>query len=375
MDRFDYCIIGAGVIGLSIAFKLSQKYPQAGILLIESHHQFGSETSSRNSEVIHAGIYYPYNSLKAKLCLQGKEQLYRFCQTYSVPHKAVGKLIIGQQASDLEQLEKLQHNAKENGVELSLLSKTQCNQLEPNIQAHSALLSPSTGIIDSHSYMQTLLALAEQQGTLYSPNTQFIRAEQDHQGFNLLLNTSDGHYQCHSKQLINSAGLMAPEVASNIDAMPSSLIPQYHLCRGHYFQYQGRSPFSHLIYPLPNKNTTGLGIHATLDLAGQVRFGPDTQYIDEIDYNFDNHSETLKDSFSHAISRYFPTLDKEKLQPSYAGIRPKLNKENQAAKDFDLQGNQTHKVAGLINLFGIESPGLTSSLAIADLAIARLKEE
>lgn len=374
MDRFDYCIIGAGVIGLAIAYKLSQSYPKASILLIERQAQFGTETSSRNSEVIHAGIYYPTNSLKAQLCIEGKKQVYKFCQTYQVPYKKTGKLIIAKDANDLAQLEALKLNAQKNQVDLELISQHQCQQLEPQVRAAAALFSPTTGIIDSHSFMQTLLTLAEQQGTLYSPNTQLIKAEKNSQGFCLQLTTPSGQYHCQSQFLINSAGLMATEVAAKIDVMTQEDIPQYHLCRGHYFHYQGRAPFSHLIYPLPNKNTTGLGIHATLDLAGQVRFGPDTQYIDEIDYTFPENPQKLKEQFDQAIKEYFPGVISNKLVPSYTGIRPKLSQANEAARDFMIQDWQQHKIPGLINLFGIESPGLTSSLAIADSIMASLKE-
>lgn len=374
MERFDYCIIGAGVIGLATAYKLGLQFPTASILLVENHNQFGQETSSRNSEVIHAGIYYPPKSLKAELCRQGKEQIYDFCKKYSVPHKAIGKLIIASQQDELTQLENLYINANTNGVELTLLNRAQCQNLEPKVNAHSALYSATTGIIDSHAFMHTLLTLAEQQGLLFSPNTQYIRAEKQAHGFLLEFNTADGPFKCLTNNLINCAGLFAPQVANHIDALDPNVIPQHHYCRGHYYSYTGKAPFSHLIYPLPNKNTSGLGIHATLDLSGQVRFGPDTQYIDEIDYSFPkNGVPPLKDMFTDSIQRYFPELDKERLQPSYSGIRPKLSGINEPAQDFVIQDQQDHQVDGLVNLFGMESPGLTSSLAIADRVISAFR--
>lgn len=373
MDRFDYCIIGAGAIGLAIAHKLSLASPHASILLIEHHSQFGSETSSRNSEVIHAGIYYPHNSLKANLCLQGKEQLYDFCKTYSVPHNKIGKLIVASSKNQLSSLETLHAKAQDNGVILDFLDAKQCRTIEPNVNAVGALYSATTGIIDSHTYMQTLLALAEQQGVLYSPNTQFVRAQKVVHGFTLSLNTADGEFDIACNHLINSAGLLAPVVAEGIEGLASSFIPDYHFCRGHYFSYQGKSPFSHLIYPLPNKNTAGLGIHATLDLAGQVRFGPDTLYIDQIDYDFPDKKTDLKAQFSQAIEQYFPQLNQQKLQPSYTGIRPKLSAEHEPAQDFLIQDQSVHKIEGLVNLFGIESPGLTASLAIADLITSKFQ--
>jgi L-2-hydroxyglutarate oxidase LhgO len=371
MENFDHCIVGAGIVGLAIAFKLSRRFPRAKILLIESHNQFGSETSSRNSEVIHAGIYYPENSLKAELCIKGSEQLYKFCQQYSVQYKRIGKLIIARDDNDINQLESIQINARKNNVELTLINQKDCYKLEPNVKAKAALLSPNTGIINSHHFMQTLLDLAQQQGILYSPNTQFISAGQTSIGFHVQVNTSDGPFDFNCQQIINSAGLHAPTVASNItgimnavkSANQESKIPQYHYCRGHYFSYQAKAPFSHLIYPVPNKNTTGLGIHATLDLAGQVRFGPDVEFIDTLNYLCD---ENRKANFIDAIQLYYPNIDPSKLVPSYCGIRPKLTGPNEAAADFMIQTDEQHSIAGLINLFGIESPGLTASLAIAD---------
>jgi L-2-hydroxyglutarate oxidase LhgO len=363
MEHFDHCIIGAGVVGLAIAFKLSQQQPQAKILLIESHNQFGSETSGRNSEVIHAGIYYPENSLKAQLCLKGRDQLYQFCQDYAVPYKRIGKLIVASHNSDIEKLETIQKNAQKNNVVLDYLNQYDCHNIEPNVSAKAALMSSNTGIIDSHQYMQTLLRLAEQQGVLYSPNTHFINAEESAQGFHVQVHTVDGPFNFSCQYLINSAGLHAPDVAKNIITKNVTLIPQYHFCRGHYFCYQEQAPFSHLIYPVPNKNTAGLGIHATLDLSAQVRFGPDVEYIETLDYSCD---ETRKKDFIQAIQNYFPNLDPSKLVPSYCGIRPKLSGPNEGAADFLIQTHKQHNVFGLINLFGIDSPGLTASLAIAD---------
>jgi L-2-hydroxyglutarate oxidase LhgO len=370
MENFDHCIIGAGVVGLAIAFKLSQRLPETKILLIESHHQFGTETSSRNSEVIHAGIYYPENSLKAELCLSGAKQLYQFCQDYAVPYQRIGKLIIANDDSDIEELERIQSNAHKNNVRLNLLNQKECHNLEPNVRAKVALISPNTGIIDSHQYMQTLLTLAEQQGVLYSPNTQFLDAEENTQGFNVRVNTADGPFSFTCQQLINSAGLHAPEVAKNSDSL-RSLIPEYHLCRGQYYSYQDKAPFSHLIYPIPKKNNAGLGIHATLDLSGQVKFGPDIEFIKTLDYSF---NESRKKHFIQAIKRYFPHFDSGKLIPSYCGIRPKLTGPNESAADFIIQTFKEHNVLGLINLFGIESPGLTSSLAIADSVVDTIIE-
>jgi L-2-hydroxyglutarate oxidase LhgO len=363
MEHFDHCIIGAGIVGLAIAFKLSKQFPKAKILLLESNSQFGSETSSRNSEVIHAGIYYPENSLKAELCFDGREQLYQFCKDYSVPFKRIGKLIVASDVNDIAKLETLQNNAVKNNVSLKVLNEKECLKLEPNVNAKAALFSENTGIIDSHQYMATLLKLAEQQGVLYSPNTHFMDANKTTKGFDIRVNTREGHFDFSSQYLINSAGLHATEVATKIS---NSFIPQYHLCRGHYFSYQEKSPFSHLIYPIPNQNTAGLGIHATLDLAGQVRFGPDVEFIAKLDYS---GNEERKQHFIRAIQPYFQKLNPEKLVFNYCGIRPKLTGPNEAAADFMIQTSAQHNLEGLINLFGIESPGLTASLAIADRVI------
>lgn len=374
MERFDYCIIGSGVIGLAIAYQLSLECTKAKILLIETHHQYGSETSSRNSEVIHAGIYYSPDSLKSTLCRKGNERIYDFCQSYSVPYKRVGKLIVASHPSELTALEKLQKNAFKNGVNLTFLNQKQCKEKEPNINAIAALLSESTGIIDSHSYMQALLTLALQQGVLYSPNTQFLHAKKMRHAYQISLGTSDGEFVIRSNNIINCAGLLAPQVAEKIDNLSTRFVPKYSLCKGHYYSYQGPPPFSHLIYPLPEKNTNGLGIHATLDLSGQVRFGPDTQYINNIDYSFCHHADnTLKEAFTQSIRRYFPDIQKERLHPSYTGIRPKLSSQNETAKDFLIQGKEFHGTDGLVNLFGIESPGLTASLAIASNVANRFK--
>lgn len=370
MESFDYCIVGAGVIGLAIAYKLSKQNKNSKILLIEAHNQIGSETSSRNSEVIHAGIYYPENSLKASLCRKGKQQLYDFCQHFNVPHKKIGKLIIATDDYEISSLESIKNNAYKNDITLTLLNKSDCQKLEPNVSAKAGLYSETTGIIDSHSYMQTLLMLAEQQGVLFSANTQFLNAEKINNGFNIRLDTQDGEYKLHCHSLINSAGLHAPAIASNINALNKNHIPQYHFCRGHYYSYQGKAPFSHLIYPVPAKNIAGLGIHSTLDLSGQVRFGPDIQYIESLNYDFDNlKQDQLKQQFINAIQRYYPKLDNNKLQPSYTGVRPKLSPAGDTSKDFLIQDHTIHNIEGLINLFGIESPGLTASLAIADHVI------
>lgn len=360
MDNVDVLIVGAGVVGLAIAARLSQQY--SNVLLVDKNSTFGEETSSRNSEVIHAGIYYPQNSLKAKLCVRGKQLLYQYCQQRHIPHKKVGKLLVAHSKQEESYLAKTLKQAKLNGVDdLVWQSKEQLQESTPALAATAALLSPSTGIIDVHSYMQNLLADTEHNGALFVAQTRFVSATANKSGLEVVLDSQGETSTLQCQHVINCAGLYATEVATAINDMPISKIPQLHYCRGHYFSYQGKSPFNQLIYPIPEAN--GLGIHASLNTAGQLKFGPDTQYIEDIDYQV---AETLKRKFVTAISKYFPDIDSNKLIPDYAGIRPKLQGHNEGFKDFCIQTVKQHNVAGLINLFGIDSPGLTSSLAIAE---------
>ncbi|ALO34650.1 FAD-dependent oxidoreductase [Colwellia sp. MT41] len=367
MDKVDVLIVGAGVIGLAIAAKLSQQLDD--VLVIDKNASFGEETSSRNSEVIHAGIYYPQNSLKATFCVQGKTLLYQYCQERHIPVNKIGKLLVAQGPVEEAYLKKTMLSASKNGVDdLIWIAQAQLKQLEPELRATAALHSPSTGIIDSHAYMQSLLAQAEQNNAMFVAQTKMITALATPDGFDVSLDSQGERLSIHCKYLINCAGLHSVSLAHAIKGLDKKFIPQLHWCRGHYFSYQGKSPFKQLIYPIPRDN--GLGIHASLDMGGQLKFGPDTQYIDHLDYDF---PEKLKDKFITQVSQYFPTLAIDKLQPAYAGIRPKLQGPNDAFKDFVIQTSQVHQLKGLINLFGIDSPGLTSSLAIADYVAERLK--
>ena len=356
LDHFDCCIIGAGVIGLAIGRQLAQSGRR--ILLLEQHPRYGSETSSRNSEVIHAGIYYPPGSLKATLCVAGKTALYQYCTDNHIEHRAIGKLIVAQQAQQQE-LHNLKQQAEANGVlDLQWLNRADIKRIEPQVEADLALYSPSTGIIDSHQLMHCLAAEIEANGGLIALNSRFIAAELLHQGYQVTLQTQGEPYRLNCQTLVNSAGLEATQVAHRIAGQTPHGIPSLHLCKGNYFILQGRSPFSHLIYPLPEPNTTGLGIHATLDLQGRTRFGPDIEYVQTPDHRVSEHSIS---TFTEAIQRYYPGLNPARLSPGYCGIRPKLQAPGEPAQDFLIQ----HPTAGLINLFGIESPGLTSCLAIA----------
>ncbi|MGV8841854.1 MAG: NAD(P)/FAD-dependent oxidoreductase [Pseudomonas sp.] len=362
MDSIDTLIIGAGALGLACAARLAQ--PQHSTLIVEAETLIGSHTSSRNSEVIHAGLYYPPGTLKAELCLEGRERLYAWCEQHRVAHQRIGKLLVAVSDAERGTLEHLLSNAQACGVDdLQPLTQRQLQQLEPAVRGAAALLSPSTGILDSHAFLQSLLFAAEQQGAQLVLQTRVDTLEQHGDGW-IATGTSAGEaFQLKAQRVINAGGLFAQQLAQQTSGLAAAQIPPLHLCQGRYFSYSGRSPFQHLIYPLPQANTAGLGIHATLDIGGQLRFGPDVQYLDTLDYQVD---EQLREPFAAAIRRYFPDLDASRLTPGYSGIRPKLSGAGEPAADFLLQGPAEHGLPGLINLFGIESPGLTASLAIAE---------
>ncbi len=347
-------VIGAGVVGLAIARDLAISGKE--VLVLEQHSQFGEETSSRNSEVIHAGIYYPKGSFKARFCVEGKSMLYQYCQDFHIPHRKVGKLIVATHPNERVTLDSILKKAVENGVtDLQRLSIDELKRLEPALSCIDALLSPSTGIIDTHQYMLSLVGEIENHGGNIAYNSPFSGALQIDSGFKILSGTT----RIICKNLINCAGLSAQKVASQINGLPSRSIPKQYLAKGSYFTMHSPSPFNHLIYPVPN--TASLGIHVTLDLAGQIRFGPDQEWIDKIDYDIDG--ERAED-FYGAIRRYYPTLRNDSLIPAYAGIRPKTQSPTSGPTDFCFSGPKDHGISGLVNLFGIESPGLTASLRI-----------
>lgn len=368
MDSIDTLIIGAGALGLACAARLAE--PGRSTLIVEQEALLGSHTSSRNSEVIHAGIYYPPGSLKAELCLEGRERLYAWCAQWQVPHRRLGKLLVAVSDEERGKLDALANNARASGVdELQPITGAQLSALEPAVRGSAALLSPNTGIIDSHAFMQSLLAYAEQRGAELVLQTRVDRLRHDGDGWIVSGSSAGEPFSLKAQRVINAAGLFAQQLATHTDDLAPQHIPTLHMCQGNYFNYNGKSPFSHLVYPMPDANTSGLGVHATLDLGGQLRFGPDTRYLDTIDYRVD---ESLRDAFASAIRRYFPALDSARLVPGYAGIRPKLSGPGDAAQDFMLQMPAEHGLPGLVNLFGIESPGLTASLAIAERIAHRL---
>ncbi|VVE01507.1 FAD-dependent oxidoreductase [Pandoraea communis] len=367
MDKVDCVVIGAGVVGLAVARTMAMAGRE--VVILESERAIGTGTSSRNSEVIHGGIYYPPGSLKAKLCVEGKHRLYDFCASHGVEHRRCGKLIVATTGQQVGELETIAANARANGVDdLLWLSADEVTQLEPELHAFGALLSPSTGIVDSHGFMLALQGDAENAGAMLAFDARVVGGRIGHaDGIELDVETQGVMSTLLADTVINSAGLYAVDIARTFAGLASDRIPRRYYAKGSYFTCAQRAPFSHLIYPVPEPG--GLGVHLTLDLAGQARFGPNVQWVDEIDYTVDPADG---DGFYAAVRRYWPTLADGALQPGYAGIRPKISGPGEAAADFRIDGPAAHGVAGLVNLFGIESPGLTASLAIAEAVRAVL---
>jgi L-2-hydroxyglutarate oxidase LhgO len=367
-EKVEVCIVGAGVIGLAIARALANSGKD--VLVLEQGPRFGEGVSSRNSEVIHAGIYYPVNSLKAELCVRGKSLLYEYCESRNIGHDRIGKLIVATTPAEEEQLEGIKRQAGDNGVsDLVEVSRQRLEKMEPALNASMALFSPSTGIISAAELMTSLLADLESAGGTLATRSSVTAVQTRQTGFSVKCDIENQPYEFLCERLVNAAGLGAQQLAASIDGLSAEFVPPLFLCKGNYFTYQGRSPFSHLIYPVPERGGAGLGVHATIDLGGQVKFGPDVEYVETEDYYVSN--ERLDQSVE-AIRRYFPTLDPGRLVAGYAGIRPKLQGPGDPFCDFVIQGEDAHQVRGLVNLFGIESPGLTSSMAIADTVAARL---
>lgn len=363
MYSVECVVIGAGVVGLAVARAMALAGKE--VIILEKADIFGSGISSRNSEVIHAGIYYDQQSLMAKLCVEGRHDLYKFCHERGVPHRRCGKFIVATNVEEQGKLAAIKLKALANGVEdIVEISGADACRLESSLYCKDALVSPSTGIIDSHSYMQTLLAEAESLGAtlVYRSPVRNGRVVPD--GIELQVHDQE-RTVLHARICINAGGLAAPNIAASIEGIPAYSVPKVYYAKGNYFSLTGRNPFSRLIYPVPVPG--GLGTHLTLDIDGNARFGPDVEWIDEIDYSVD---PARGDAFYASIRRYWPGLKDGTLQPAYSGIRPKIVPPSVVKQDFLIQGPQDHGVAGLINLFGIESPGLTASLAIARHVVA-----
>jgi L-2-hydroxyglutarate oxidase LhgO len=358
-ERVDVAVIGAGVVGLAVGRALA--LVGRDVLILEAEPVAGSHGSSRNSEVIHAGIYYPSESKKARLCVRGKALLYEYCAARDVPHRRVGKLVVASRDDEIPALERLKAQGEANGVtDLEWLEASRIVELEPAVRAVRGFFSPSSGIIDSHALLAALALDARGAGAQLVVSTPIIAGAITSAGIELDVGGSES-VSIVCKSVVNAAGLFAQRVAQRIRGVPEHTIPGSFYAKGHYFTLSGKSPFSHLVYPIPSSG--GLGVHVTLDLAGQTRFGPDVSWIDDIDYGFD---ESRADSFYTAARAYFPALRDGSLQPGYTGIRPKLSRETRSFQDFVVQGPGEHGVAGLVQLYGIESPGLTAALALAE---------
>lgn len=358
MADIDCIVLGAGVVGLAVARELALSGRE--VLVVEAAEGIGTGTSARNSEVIHAGIYYPAGSLKARLCVEGKALLYDYCEQRGVAHQRIGKLIVATNATQAAGLAAIAERARANGVDdLYPITGSEAAALEPALSCHAALVSPSTGIVDSHGLMLALQGDAENAGAQCVFMTPFESGRLLENGeFQLSFGGAEA-MDITATTVINATGLSAPAVAKRLSGQPAELIPPAYYCKGSYFTLSGRSPFSRLIYPMPDE--AGLGVHLTVDLGGQAKFGPDTEWVDGENYDIDPRRA---DSFYAAVRSYWPALPDGALQPGYTGIRPKIVGPGQAAADFMIAGPGTHGVPGLVNLFGIESPGLTACIAL-----------
>lgn len=362
MEKMNITIIGAGAVGLAVAYQLSKKYNN--VILLEQHDSFGQETSSRNSEVIHAGIYYPKDSLKAKLCVKGKQLLYDFLNKNNIPFNCCGKYITAVEKEEEEGLETLRKQAQENGVELEYISQNQIKEKLPCVKAHNALFSATTGIFDTHQYMQSLEQLCISQDVIISYQSRVINIEKSNNLYQITIKEADeNQFQFLSEIVINSTGLNCQKTAQLIGIDN----PDYKIyyAKGEYFHLPGKykDTFSSLIYPVVPTHAKSLGIHTVIDLQGMLKCGPNIHYIDDIDYDVD---ETHRDEFLSAVSRYLPFINKDDLVPDMSGIRAKRQGPEDGFKDFIIQEETDQTYPGFINLIGIESPGLTSSLAIAE---------
>jgi L-2-hydroxyglutarate oxidase LhgO len=366
MDTVDAIVVGGGVVGLACALALARTGHE--VLVLEAAATFGTETSSRNSGVIHAGLYYPEGSLKARLCVRGRDLLYEFCVARSVRYRQLGKLIFAAHSGELPSLERITQQALAAGVDdLRWLSRAEVAVLEPDLPAIAALHSPRTGIVDVHGLMLAMIGELEARGGQLACNAKVTAVRRDGIGWAVHISGESGAV-VRGRMLVNAAGLAAQRVAATIEGLDEAAIPPLHYSRGCYFAYHGRVPFTRLIYPVPVPG--GLGTHLTIDLGGQAMFGPNVQPIDSVDYTVDPN---LHDEFVTAAKRVWPALDPSRLRPAYAGIRPKIAGPDGQAADFVISGPDQHGLPGLVLLFGIESPGLTAALAIGQEVAARLE--
>lgn len=364
-EQVECVVIGAGVIGLAIARQLAQSGRE--VLILERENQFGTQLSSRNSGVIHSGIYYPTQTLKASLCLRGSSMLYRFCEQRKVDHSRCGKLIVATQESQLGSLQQLQSLARVNGVKgVEWLEKDAVSDLEPEVQCMAALHCSSTGVVDAYGLMLALLGDSEQAGAILSLGSEVKRISVENAQLEVDV-IGNGAITLQAKEVVNCSGLSAQSLALTCAALPSNLVPAAFYAKGNYCSYAGPKPFQRLIYPMPSQE--GLGIHATMDLGGQLRFGPDVEWVDEVDFKV---NETCRERFINSIREYWPGINAKVLMPDFASIRPKTVGPGEESGDFWVQSSAEHGVRGLYNLYGIESPGLTSCMAIAEYTMQQM---
>ncbi len=364
MERVDCIVIGAGVVGLAVARAMARK--GRGVIILEKADAFGTETSSRNSEVIHAGVFYVHGSLKERLCIEGRDKMYAFCDAYGVAYKRTTKLIYAAQESEIEGLRALQKHARDSGVHLTWMSSSDARRLEPELHCAAALHSPLSGIVDSHALMLAFLGDAEAHGASIAYNSPVVGGAAGDAGVEIETGGPDA-MRLQARTVINCAGLGAQRVGRAVNGVRPESVPPQHLAKGSYFYLSGKPPFSRLIYPLPGR--ASLGLHYTRDLAGQGRFGPDLEWVEAVDYHVQEQRERL---FYEEIRRYWPGLPDGALRPGYSGVRPKIQGPGEPAKDFVIQMPQETGVNGFVALYGIESPGLTSCLAIADWVAERI---
>jgi L-2-hydroxyglutarate oxidase LhgO len=355
-------VIGAGVVGLAIAAELASE--GRDVLVVERNHTFGTETSSRNSEVIHAGLYYPERSLKAKLCVEGRKRLYAFAEEYKVPVNRCGKLLVATTEAEIDQLTAIEAKGSKNGVDdLERLTREHAHRLEPDIRCVAATLSPSTGVIDSHLFMAALDARLLDAGGQIAFSSEVVGSRLTETGFQLSILSGGDVSDLSCNCLVNAAGLGASRVGRMMEYCKSDyVVPGLFPAKGHYFALSTRAPFKHLIYPMPSADA--LGVHVTLDTSGAVKFGPDIYWQEQIDYSFVD-ADARRKIFAKEIKRYWPELPEDALVPAYTGVRPKIYSQGMPPADFAIHGEVQHGVPGFIALYGIESPGLTSALAIA----------
>lgn len=370
-SEINAVVIGAGVVGLACARALARAGHETNIL--ERHGAIGAEVSARNSEVIHAGIYYPKDSLKARLCVDGREMLYDYLDAHNLPHRKCGKLIVATEEAQTDELQAIAMRAKANGVtDLRELTGAQAREMEPALRAEAALLSPSTGILDAHSYMLSLQGEFEDRGGMIAFHAAAARVTREGDAFLVHVEGAEP-MTLRTRIVVNAGGLWAPALAARIEGLDASHVPVPHFAKGNYFALTGRAPFSRLIYPVPE--AAGLGVHLTLDMGGQARFGPDVEWIDVADGEEPDYAVKPErgERFHDAVRRYWPGLKDGTLAPAYSGVRPKVNRPDETAADFMISGPGEHGVPGLVNLFGIESPGLTASLAIAEMVAGMVR--